>query len=405
MSNSSVFLHRVVLKNYMSIAQCSLNLRALNFLVGQNGAGKSNFLDALRFTADSLNTSVEHALRDRGGISEVRRRSAGHPTNFGVGLDWSLPSGEIGHYSFLIGAKPQGAFEVQREKCVVNGANAINELASYEIRSGQIAHCSLVAPPAAAKDRLFLVAASGQPEFRPLYDALIRLGLYNFNPEVIRELQSPDPGEVLAADGRNLASVLKRMADQPDGRMDRLVEMLGKVVPGITGITHRPFGKKETLEFRQIVAGSKDAWRFDAENMSDGTLRSLGVLVALFQPPASDGRAVRLVGIEEPEAALHPGAAAVLRAALFEASRHTQVIVTSHSPDLLDDKQISADSIISVTNRGGETILGPVDEASKSSIRDHLFTAGELLRLTQLGTDEQAHQQNAAVEVDLFDHS
>lgn len=402
MNHSSVFIRRVVLQNYMSIARCSVDLRALNFLVGQNGAGKSNFLDALRFLADSMNTSVEHALRDRGGISEVRRRSAGHPTHFGVRIEWSLPCGHSGHYGFRIGARPQGAFEVQREDCVVNFANPATEPARYEIRSGQIHQCSLASPPAAASDRLFLVAASGQPEFRPLYDALLRLGLYNFNPDVIRELQSPDPGEVLTSDGRNLASVLKRLADQPNGRIARVVEMLGKVVPGITDITHRPVGKKETLEFRQRVAGSKEPWRFDAENMSDGTLRALGVLVALFQSPASDGRAVRLVGIEEPETALHPGAAAVLRAALFEASRHTQVIVTSHSPDLLDDKQVSADAIISVTSRDGETILGPVDEASRSSIRDHLFTAGELLRLNQIATDETAHQQMTAAQLNLF---
>jgi predicted ATPase len=399
MSDSSIFLRRVALNNYMSIARCSLKLRSLNFLVGQNGAGKSNFLDALRFTADALNTSVEHALRERGGIGEVRRRSAGHPTNFGVRLEWSLPSGDHGVYAFRIGAKPQGAFEVQQEVCIVNFANLAAESARYEVRSGQVHACSMSSPPAAASDRLFLVAMSGQPEFRPLYDALLRMGFYNFNPDVIRELQSPDTGEVLSSDGRNLASVLKRLAEQSGGRMERLVEMVGKVVPGITGASHKPVGKKETIEFRQLVAGSKDAWRFDAENMSDGTLRALGVLVALFQPPASDGRAVRVVGIEEPETALHPGAAAVLRAALFEASRNTQVIVTSHSPDLLDDKKISADSIVSVTSRAGETILGSMDEASRTSIRDHLFTAGELLRLNQLGTDDAAYQQ---VQPDLF---
>ena len=399
MPDQSIFLRRVALNNYMSIARCSLELRSLNFLVGQNGAGKSNFLDALRFTADALNTSVEHALRGRGGIGEVRRRSAGHPTNFGVRLDWSLPSGDHGIYAFRIGAKPQGAFEVQQEECNVNFQNLAEKSASYKISSGKIDRCSMSSPPAAASDRLFLVAMSGQPEFRPLYDALLRMGFYNFNPDVIRELQSPDTGEVLASDGRNLASVLKRLAEQANGRMEHLVNMVGKVVPGITGASHKPVGKKETLEFRQLVAGSKDAWRFDAENMSDGTLRALGVLVALFQPPASDGRAVRIVGIEEPETALHPGAAAVLRAALFEASRNTQVIVTSHSPDLLDDKQISADSIVSVTSRAGETILGSVDEASRTAIRDHLFTAGELLRLNQLGTDEAAYQQ---VQPDLF---
>lgn len=403
MSDHPIFLRKVVLNNYMSIARCELKLNSLNFLIGQNGAGKSNFLDALRFTADSLNTSVEHAIRDRGGIDQVRRRSAGHPTNFGVRLEWSLPSGDYGVYAFRIGAKPQGAFEVKRETCTVNSANLANGSASYEIRSGEIHECSMSSPPAASSDRLFLVAMSGQPEFRPLYEALLRMGFYNFNPDVIRELQSPDPGEVLSSDGRNLTSVLKRLAEQPGGRMAHVVEMLGKVVPGITGASHKPVGKKETLEFRQLVAGSKDAWRFDAENMSDGTLRALGVLVALFQPPASDGRAVRIVGIEEPETALHPGAAAVLRSALFEASQSTQVIVTSHSPDLLDDKKITAESLVSVTSRAGETILGSIDEASRTSIRDHLFTAGELLRLNQLGTDDSEYDKTSATQTDLFE--
>jgi recombinational DNA repair ATPase RecF len=70
----SPLLTGVALKNYKSIAACAVELGGLTFLVGPNGAGKSNFLDALRFVADSLRTSLEHALRDRGGINEVRRR-------------------------------------------------------------------------------------------------------------------------------------------------------------------------------------------------------------------------------------------------------------------------------------------------------------------------------------------
>jgi predicted ATPase len=85
-----VFIRRVVLQNYLSIAKCSVELGPLTFLIGQNGAGKSNFLDALRFITDALSVSVEHALRDRGGINEVRRRSSGHPTHFGVRIEFDL---------------------------------------------------------------------------------------------------------------------------------------------------------------------------------------------------------------------------------------------------------------------------------------------------------------------------
>ena len=403
MTSGSIFLRRVSLRNYMSIAKCSVVLRPLQFLIGQNGAGKSNFLDALRFTTDSLNTSLEHALRDRGGIAEVRRRSAGHPTHFSVELQWDLPGGQSGSYSFRIGSRPKGGFEVQRESCVVHSANPLEEAVSYEVRSGEV-ECSLNTYPAATSDRLYLVALSGQPPFRPLYDALSHMGFYNFNPDVIRELQPPDVGHVLAGDGRNLASVLKRLADDStENNFRRIVELLGKVVPGITAVTHKPQGKKETLEFRQMVAGSKDSWRFDAENMSDGTLRALGVLVALFQSPASTGQRVPLIGIEEPETALHPGASAILRAALLEASQHAQVVVTSHSPDLLDDKAITEDMLISVTSRGGNSIIGRIDTVSRQAIHDHLFTAGELLRLNQLDIDEATDEVSAETQLDLLD--
>lgn len=61
--------------------------------------------------------------------------------------------------------------------------------------------------------------------------------------------------------------------------------------------------------------------------------------------------------------------------------------MTSHSPDLLDDEQIPDESILAVVAEDGETHIGPLDEAGRSVLRDHLYTAGELLRLDQLRPD------------------
>src|SRR5271155_4792317 len=113
MVTDSTFITRVSLRNYKSIAACDVMLRPLLFLVGPNGSGKSNFLDGLRFVADSLNTSLDHALRDRGGIKEVRRRSGGHPTHFGIRLEFRLADNTEGWYAFRVGARPQGGYEVQ----------------------------------------------------------------------------------------------------------------------------------------------------------------------------------------------------------------------------------------------------------------------------------------------------
>jgi predicted ATPase len=397
--NGSVFITRVVLKNYKSIAACSVPLRSLVFLVGQNGSGKSNFLDALRLVGESLNTSLDHALRERGGINEVRRRSSGHPTHFGIRLDFKLPDSSVGSYAFRVGAKPKGGFEVQREECRIY---ALPDK-FYSVNSGRVEDSNPKPLPPAADDRLFLVAASSLPEFRPLYDCLTRMGFYNLNPDAIRDLQPPDAGEVLLRDGRNLASVLNLISTQNPAAKAQVVELLSKVVPGVVDVAARQVGKKETLEFRQKVGENESPWRFMAENMSDGTLRALGVLTALLQSSNSGTvKKVPLVGIEEPEVALHPGAAGVLRDGLKAASRRTQVLVTSHSPDLLDDKSISDENILAVTNRNGDTLIGPVDAAGRGAIQDKLFTAGELLRLSQLEPDLEVVDNTPERQLELF---
>lgn len=378
-------LTRVKLKNYKSIAACDVSPAQLLFLVGPNGSGKSNFLDALRFVADALFFSIDHALRDRGGINEVRRRSGGHPTHFGIRVEFSLVPSR-GHYAFTVGARRRGGYEIQREECFVVERDGGGSH-SYVVERGHVVSSTLSSPPVAAADRLYLVNVSGVDAFRPVYDALSATGFYSLNPDAIRDLQPPDPGDLLNRDGSNLASVLSTIATHAPDFKQRIETYLGKVVPGVAGVDRRTVGPRETLEFRQRVRGAQHPWRFFASNMSDGTLRALGVLVALFQGAGDDGAYRQFVGIEEPEVALHPAAAGVLIDSLRDAAEHAQVVVTSHSPDLLDDDAIASDSILAVVADDGETHIGPLDEVGRSALRDHLYTAGELLRMNQLDPD------------------
>lgn len=388
------FLTRVRLRNYRSIAACDVRLGPLTFLVGPNGSGKSNFLDALRLITDALRTTLDHALRDRGGVHQVRRRSSGHPTHFGIRLELQLPDGSPGHFSFEVGARSHGDYVVLREECLVSNAH-------YLVKEGQVTHSKgiAVAPPA-AKDRLYLVNASGLPEFRPLFDILLNMGFYNLNPDKIRALQSPDKGDLLARDGSNLSSVLERLEKIHEGSTKkRIEEYLSQIVPGLEGVDPKRVGHMETLEFRQHVEGAKDPWRFPAINMSDGTLRALGILAALLQARVEER--VHLVGIEEPEVALHPAAAGILRDALRDGSRHAQVLVTSHSPELLDAPEVNEDEIIAVVAEQGRTLIGKLDAATRETLKDRLYTAGELLKANQLAPDPESISE--PTQLKLFD--
>ena len=383
--STTPFLKKVTLRNYKSIAACRLEFGSLAFLVGPNGSGKSNFLDALRFVSDSLKASLDHALRDRGTIKEVRRRSGGHPNHFSIRLDFHLPSGEIGHFSFRVGAKPSGGFEVQNEECkIVNASKKLTEH-FYHMRSGEVLDASFDLRPAALPDRLFLVALSGMPEFRPVFDSLSRMEVYNLNPKEISAMQKPDPGELLRRDGGNLASLFNRL---PSDAQERINNYLSRIVRGVSGVETKILGSQETLEFRQAIKGQKHPWRFLASSMSDGTLRAVGILAAVFQS-LRDGKGLpSVIGLEEPEMALHPAASGVLLGALREGAKQTQILVTSHSPDLLDNTDIPEISLFAVENVDGVTRIGPIDQAGKEVLRKQLFTPGELLRQNQLAPDE-----------------
>ena len=399
----SVLVRQVTLRNYKSIGQCKVDLSGLNVLVGPNGSGKSNFIDALRLVSESLSETLDYAIRQRGGIGEVRRRSGGHPSHFAISLRLRLDQDANASFAFQIGALPEGAFRVQQEQAHISG-NGLDE-AYYVVQNGHLRKTSaqLHAPPKIVEDRLYLGAMSGFPAFRPLFDALTGMGFYNINPAEIRELQLHDRGTILERSGRNLSSVVKRLRDETSQSLERVEDYLRRIVPGIEGVEHRQLGPRETLEFRQEVQGQKHPWRFYAAAMSDGTLRSLGVLTALFQFGGGAPGPIPLVAIEEPESTVHPAAAATIMDAILEASKRGQIIATTHSPDLLDHDGLDPAQLIAVTKKGGETLLAPVDNASISVIKQNLYTPGELLRQNQLHP-APASQNNTVRQSDLFEN-
>jgi len=386
---NSARLTRVVIQNYKSIAKCRVALSPLTVFVGQNGAGKSNFLDAILLASQGLQTTLENAIRERNGINEVRRRSGGHPTHFAISLDFAFSDGTQGHFAFRVGAGPQGAFRIQKEQASVM-SNGIADH-HYVTKDGEVVSSSNVNGVTAKilPDRFFLTTVSALPGFRSLYEALANFRAYNIVPSLLREPQQHDPGDVLRPDGSNIASVIRRLEREKATSLERAIQYLREIVPGIEGLSHKDLGSRETLEFMQRMAGATYAWRFNASNMSDGTLRVLGQLIALLYEPDIRTGIQTGIAIEEPESHVHPGAAAVVADAIIEASRAKQIIVTTHSPDILDHAGFDSEDLLSFQSIDGETLISKINVAAKEIIRNQLSTAGTLLRRNQLWGDEK----------------
>ena len=216
----------VSLKNYKSIASARVLLSPLTVLVGRNGAGKSNFVEALWLLSDALQSTLDNAIRQHGGIADVRRRSGGHPTHFGISLRLQLADGRSAAYAFMIGATKDGGFTVQREKAAI-GVDGLND-PHFEIEDGALVSKSphLTMAPRISSDRLFLTYASSVPEFRILFDALSQMHFYSINPADIRRPQPHDAGDVLLRSGKNIASLMRRLATDDPKSFNRIQDYI-----------------------------------------------------------------------------------------------------------------------------------------------------------------------------------
>jgi predicted ATPase len=256
MGTPAPLIRKLAVRNYKSIATCDVSLSPLTVLVGRNGSGKSNFLDAIHFVKDGLQTSLDHAIKTRGGIDAVRRRSTGYPRNFAIWVDFTLADYQLGTYTFEIAARPNGGFAVKSERLEITHANGRN-VARYHREEDRVSSASENVMPPVLEDRLYLVNAAGLPQFRGAYDALLSTGFYNLNPEAMKEVQSPDAGELLHGDGSNIASVVARLATQQPETLERIKSYLRTIVPSILTVERTPLGPRETLTFCQEVEGAR----------------------------------------------------------------------------------------------------------------------------------------------------
>jgi predicted ATPase len=385
-------IRTVQIKNYKSLADVSVELEPFTVFVGHNGSGKSNFIDAIAFVQESLSESVEIAFKRRGGIAETMSRVADSFTPGGLAKEnaqrmgfrlWAeLEGGISADYAFEIEPKGWNGFIISRENCVLKGPSG--EVNEFEIHEGRFTKPVAQMNPAILGDRLALPLISGAEDFRPLWDFLYSMRMYSIEPSKIREFQVPDAGYVLNRDGSNVASVLKNLKRWSPRRFDydRLVRLLSEVAAGIEWVHDRPVGTRETVLFKQDI-GLGEPTFFDALNMSDGTLRVLGLLLAVGQPTPS------VVGIEEPEATVHPAIIEMIMEVLLDASNDKQVLITTHSPEVLDYKELKENSIRVVVLKNGRSSIAPASETDKKIIREHLYSPGELLRIGELNPAEE----------------
>jgi predicted ATPase len=400
-------LRRVRIRGYKSIAFCDVALQPFTLLVGRNGAGKSNFLDALAFVRDAVKYGVREAVQMHGGMRNLAHRSNERGA-VGIELEVSLPHPSSSSvclidYRFRVQADTRGIPHLESERLRTNGTGG-EAIPEFDRSFSEFTPLN----PAAVTpylERMFqqnkefghlLLPVHDTPVGFRLIEGLKGMRLYNFYPEAIRRLQRPNPGTPLERDGSNLASVIEDLERTEPVTSGRAKDYLSVISEDIESFRAIRYGDWETVQFQMRSDAPASPLRLDAAGMSDGTLRALAALMAVFQTPDPTGPSV--VGIEEPETSLHPAATGALVDALQEATERTQVLLTTHSADLLADPELDPAQVLVVRNRGGQTHITPVDAASREIVRKELSTLADLQRMDQLDLDEADLKRQAEMQ-------
>lgn len=361
----------ITLHNFRSLApKTRIELGRITALVGRNGSGKSNTVDGFQFLHDCVTLGLEGAITKRHGIGAVRRWTSGSPVNVEIAVELSLsrPVPGKARYRFTIGGSREDEYIVRTESADVACDGVLH---AFRVEDGKWDGPSGLRPEVSPTS-LVLPLVAGDSRFEPLVAALREMHVYSIVPSVLAEPQRFDPQRPMRRRGENWLSVLR---DQPEESWrPYLVAGLRRLTGDIEDIEVKGVAGFLTARFKHVQRdrAKKRKW-FDASQESDGTLRFAGIVSALLQEPLPG-----LVALEEPELTIHPGALPLLYEHIQEASDRAQVVVTTHSPDLLD--RMGDASIYVVERREKETRISRLRNADVELVKQRLRTLGDLLR-------------------------
>jgi type I restriction enzyme M protein len=373
---------RLRLKNWRSIDDAEVEFAPFTVVVGKNSSGKSNLVDALRFTSE-IGRDAATAVSRRGGIASIRRWGPSKP--FDITIEVRTASTrealdtDYARHECVLKSGREGAWYFEREEIKVQGGDVQfsvtrkRENLDLVVKGGK--HGGAAAAPQLPDTTSAMLWVS---QFIPgrtnnTIRAVLPVRALRPVPEMMRQPQLPSDSETLSETASNIATALDRMAAQ--GRA-AVIAAMRRIVPGLVDVRVETSGRFATLVFTQ---GQGDDRRpdFAATEMSDGALRALAVVVAAQQMARGE-----LLVVEEPEVSLHPGAADVVYDELHRASARGAVLVTTHSPELLD--RARNDEILVCEYVGGVTKIGRLAEEQRAAVREGLFSAAELMRSEDL---------------------
>lgn len=344
---------RLKVRAFKSLRDFDVAPRRVNLLIGANGTGKTNFTDLIAFIASLCPKGLTATVEGLSGLDHVRTRQSGAGPSYKLQIDLTLGEDQSrgirkAHYHFALAQSKEVKIQTETLDAIVYkrtpgrplkpgfplfDTNQPIEL-RYRRKGNAVSEWSDALGPSISEfddeRELVLAAYSRLGELRTLSDYLSSWRVYNIDATIAKQSTGGNDVE-LERYGTNIVPYVARMLSEKRIR-DQLLSDLQEAVPYIQDIQPDRVLTFQTLRFTEQDTGVE----FQLPEVSDGTIRLLGLLAVLRQPvpPA-------VVVIEEPENAMHLYAIcrflSVVRRVAVADQFASQVFLTSHSPAVVDE--------------------------------------------------------------------
>lgn len=371
----------IKLINWRNFRKAEAELAPRTFIVGANASGKSNLLDTFRFLRDIAKKGggFEEAVDDRGGVTKLRCLSAGKVTNIVIEVE----AGDTD-----LNKAPSWKYLLE-----FNQDSARRPIIKSEVLFKEGKELFRRPKPEDESDRerlsqTWLQQVSKNKGFREFVRFLKTVHYSHLIPQLIRE-----PNRVVPRTndpfGADFLDVMKRTHSRiRQARLKKIGETLKRAVPQFEELVFDEESDKPHLVIRYKHWRAYGAWQRE-DQLSDGTIRLIGLLWAILE-----GQGPLL--LEEPELSLHTGVVRKLASLIYRAQRVRrkgirQVLISTHSYELLDDPGITGAEVLILkpTERGTEITTGKDDFVIKTLLEQGATVANAAFPKTEPETVAQ----------------
>jgi predicted ATPase len=383
-----VRITRLTLRNWRTFKNLDVPVGQRLVVIGSNASGKSNLLDSIRFLRDIAvpGGGLQDAVRLRGGLSRVRCLFARNNHHGWVGITVVLGEGADDQwtYSLSFRSETRGLHRpVVAEEIVKRGEQVLLQRPDEDDDED---------PERLTQTALEQI--SENKDFRAVGDFFAETRYLHLVPQVIRDASRAGDAVDDPFGGDFIARMNRVPPKTRDAWLRRVTAALQIAVPQFSSLDVKvDAAGRPHLESRYTNWRTSGA-RQDERDLSDGTLRLIGLLWSLVEV----GRKGAPVLLEEPELSLHPAVIRMLPSVLARAQRSNgaQVLLTTHSPELLTDEGIRADEVLLLipTADGTEGVILSSDPQAVKLIDSGLTVAEVALPQTEPPNIEALAQVN-----------